>query len=539
MQHGQNTSRPSQAKGTGDMRPASVSGTKKRSSLPSARGRFGSNLLYNSGSEEDEESKESSSITYLPSSVSTSRPSSLQTNYTHHRSGSRSPIATSVDNGNNPFENFTVGKKSLNTLRSQSIRVSEVSGQRSKSRLPVSSTVAISGTSGSTSSSRFNPLGQVEGCVSALIPENEVERREYVPSGDPNDKDYPVIDDWLVDDLSAADQPPANKRKKQQSLSTSFAPSRREVRSFLEGTSSTSMLTSGGGRRKRPLQRKSGASSQEVWTSRHAVSERQSGGVEHTSKKRKTDIVDLSLSDSDERFLDSVIITDEDLFDSASESSFRSGSNLQRQSNLSSYSNTAAASSKVVSQHRSFNEQQPRSVVTTSSSHPASDKSVQRHPDHRVFGVSSTSTHRQFQAVSGPSHSTVATSNSAVSRSNNNTSYLYRELPPPLRIKVKIESKSYLIPCPTKDQKGLDTTVKWLINEASERHYTQQGVRPRLSLTTADGAILCPSDPIVHVLSPNEEIVGVVEGWEEPTLEESYQTACKNAGVGEHEKFNI
>lgn len=104
--------------------------------------------------------------------------------------------------------------------------------------------------------------------------------------------------------------------------------------------------------------------------------------------------------------------------------------------------------------------------------------------------------------------------------------------PLPLRIRVKIDSKSYLIPCPTKLVDGSDSTIQWLTQQAAERYYTQQGVRPHLSLTTSDGALLSPDDIIVHVLQSGEEVVGVVQHWHLPPLPQRYMTACSNSGHG-------
>ena len=104
--------------------------------------------------------------------------------------------------------------------------------------------------------------------------------------------------------------------------------------------------------------------------------------------------------------------------------------------------------------------------------------------------------------------------------------------PLPLRIRVKIDTKSYLVPCPAKLVDGSDSTIQWLAQQAAERYCTQQGVRPRLSLTTADGALLSTDDVIAHVLQSGEEVVGVVEHWRLPPLPQRYQTACTTAGLG-------
>lgn len=101
----------------------------------------------------------------------------------------------------------------------------------------------------------------------------------------------------------------------------------------------------------------------------------------------------------------------------------------------------------------------------------------------------------------------------------------------PLRIRVRIETKSHLIPCPRKQEDGTETTIAWLVKQATDRYYTQEGVRPELSLTTLDGALLCPTDPVVHVLGENEEVVGVVQQWHLPPLGERYEMACKSRGT--------
>ena len=493
------------------------------------------------------------------------RPRSSTTN--HHRSGNTTKrrLNPPTDGGANPFENFTVSKKSSSAAGTsgpgphQSIRSSEIPGQRSKNRLPLSATVAIAG-----HSSHFNPLGQVEGdSTPALIPENEEEEGGYDGrslSMD-NDGDLPLIDDWLVDDMSSSrnkDQLPAKRRKHHQ---LSSGASRKEVRSFLEGSTCNPLsatASQGGCGRKRPLQQKnqtaaaglslkkrSSSSSVSVsGASRQCMNDEQNS----TNKKRKTITVEDSSSDSDERFLDSVIIGEDDVMDSDSTST-NTGSHLHTgapfySTNIAASSSRGVGSPTVSTFHSRFsgssiptlrnsNEQQ-------SSLFPHQSASSRHHPHIATYARSSntridstTTLNRQFQTDLPPEYAT-ATANSA---SNISTTYnmSYSDMPPLFRIRVKIESKSYLIPCPRKDSSGRDTTVQWLISEASERHYTQQGLgaRPRLSLTTSDGAILCPTDLVSHVLSPDEEVVGVVEGWVEETLEESYLAVCKKERVGE------
>lgn len=102
---------------------------------------------------------------------------------------------------------------------------------------------------------------------------------------------------------------------------------------------------------------------------------------------------------------------------------------------------------------------------------------------------------------------------------------------PPLRVKVQIESHSYRIPCPARIG-NKDTPISWLVAQASDRYFSQRGKRPMLELTTMDGASLFDTDPISHVLSQGEEVMGVVKDWVCPPLAERYHIACKVAGVG-------
>lgn len=109
--------------------------------------------------------------------------------------------------------------------------------------------------------------------------------------------------------------------------------------------------------------------------------------------------------------------------------------------------------------------------------------------------------------------------------------------PPPapptshMRVRVTIEHKTFLIPCPVRSSPAL--SFAWLAAEASSRYSSQMGRRPRLALATQDGAQLCLEDVITDVLGHNEEVVGVVEGWDLPPVSEQYKACCAKAGQGE------
>lgn len=48
-------------------------------------------------------------------------------------------------------------------------------------------------------------------------------------------------------------------------------------------------------------------------------------------------------------------------------------------------------------------------------------------------------------------------------------------------------------------------TVSWLCAQAAQRYYQACGLLPQLSLQK-EGALLCPSDPLLAVLQTNEEV---------------------------------
>lgn len=105
----------------------------------------------------------------------------------------------------------------------------------------------------------------------------------------------------------------------------------------------------------------------------------------------------------------------------------------------------------------------------------------------------------------------------------------------PLRIRVRVENLTYLIPCPSKlEDSNKDTPISWLATQASERYSSQRGKRPVLELTTLDGALLYPADAIGHVLKQDEEVIGVVKTWVCPPLAERYHLACRAAGLGRY-----
>lgn len=100
-----------------------------------------------------------------------------------------------------------------------------------------------------------------------------------------------------------------------------------------------------------------------------------------------------------------------------------------------------------------------------------------------------------------------------------------------MRVRVTIEHTTFLVPCPVTSSPSL--SFAWLADEASNRYSAQTGRRPHLSLTTRDGAQLCLEDLLTDVLGHNEEVVGVVMGWDLPPLSEQYRAYCKKIGQSE------
>lgn len=95
----------------------------------------------------------------------------------------------------------------------------------------------------------------------------------------------------------------------------------------------------------------------------------------------------------------------------------------------------------------------------------------------------------------------------------------------PLRLKVRVQDRLLLVPVAGG---GQNRTVAWLAEEVTRRYYQLSGLRPHLVLTTQDGAVLDPSDPITLVLPANQpELEGQVKGWDLPPLPDRYTAACQ------------
>ena len=308
---------------------------------------------------------------------------------------------------NNPFQSFVVDTSLGSSSGTSSNRLLH-------SRLPAEHT-GINNSSSSNKSRHvkgfFNPVGQVE--MPALIPEHS--------EADKNERECPVVDNWLVDDVGQLH----SKRKAKDPFATTSLLSDRD----------TEMTNKGKRPRLGAVKRK------------EKMGGRGRNVPEDDSLGTRTKCIDDT----------TILVSDSD--------------------------NEAEECSSYNVQH---------TTVPTFSHHT----SLQPPP----------------YPLPTSSLSTTAPSTTAV---------------PMLRIRVKIENRSYLIPCHS------HSSIGWLGEQAAERCYTQQGVRPKLMLTTPDGAHLSAEDLVSQVLQSGEEVVGVVEHWHHPPLLERYQTACRNARLGE------
>uniref|UniRef100_G3P3J2 Tonsoku-like protein n=1 Tax=Gasterosteus aculeatus aculeatus TaxID=481459 RepID=G3P3J2_GASAC len=110
---------------------------------------------------------------------------------------------------------------------------------------------------------------------------------------------------------------------------------------------------------------------------------------------------------------------------------------------------------------------------------------------------------------------------------------MQRSLPPPIRMRVRVQEDVFLIPVPQREADSC--TVSWLCEQAAQRYYQKCGLLPRLSLQK-EGALLSPQDPLLAVLHTNEEVLAEVSSWDLPPLPERYKKACDSLAVGENKR---
>ncbi|KAM3595020.1 uncharacterized protein V6R79_017174 [Siganus canaliculatus] len=106
-------------------------------------------------------------------------------------------------------------------------------------------------------------------------------------------------------------------------------------------------------------------------------------------------------------------------------------------------------------------------------------------------------------------------------------------LPPPIRMRVRVQEDVFLIPVPQSEADSC--TVSWLCEQAAQRYYQKCGLLPRLSLQK-EGALLSPQDLLLAVLHTNEEVLAEVCSWDLPPLPERYKKACQSLAVDENKR---
>ncbi|XP_066915098.1 tonsoku-like protein [Clytia hemisphaerica] len=202
------------------------------------------------------------------------------------------------------------------------------------------------------------------------------------------------------------------------------------------------------------------------------------------------------------------------------ESSRKKGNGKQRQSRIDFTVNAPQGTSNSNTNHRPRNSTntQNRRNLTTANKGPKSNHR-QRHIDnyHPIEIQDENDANVDNRLNTNHIQSTAAASTQPITRPSG----------PIFRVKVRISNHCLLVPCQQADEK----TIKWLIDQASERYYSLTGVATTISLQTQDGAHLNPSDVITNVIDNNEEICGLVLGLKFPPLVEQYTTKCKEKGI--------
>ncbi|XP_068194803.1 tonsoku-like protein [Antennarius striatus] len=118
-------------------------------------------------------------------------------------------------------------------------------------------------------------------------------------------------------------------------------------------------------------------------------------------------------------------------------------------------------------------------------------------------------------------------------RIHTQSSSLPASLPPPIRMRVRVQEDIFLIPVPQSEADSC--TVLWLCEQAAQRYYQKCGLLPRLSLQK-EGALLSPQDLLLAVLHTNEEVLAEVCSWDLPPLPERYKKACDSLAVDENKR---
>ena len=74
--------------------------------------------------------------------------------------------------------------------------------------------------------------------------------------------------------------------------------------------------------------------------------------------------------------------------------------------------------------------------------------------------------------------------------------------------------------------------MAWLCKEAADRYNQMYKLRPVLTLSTHDGAILAPEELVSSALTDGEEVFGTVTSWNTAPLPTRYTEACRQLKCG-------
>lgn len=100
---------------------------------------------------------------------------------------------------------------------------------------------------------------------------------------------------------------------------------------------------------------------------------------------------------------------------------------------------------------------------------------------------------------------------------------------------VKVRIKDRVIVIPIQD---FEETFQWLSDAVVERYNAQTGMRPNVSLQRLDGAMFSVTDSIGTMLENGSEIVGIIQSWNQPPIQDRYNQNCANNNLKPLQEIN-
>jgi len=96
-----------------------------------------------------------------------------------------------------------------------------------------------------------------------------------------------------------------------------------------------------------------------------------------------------------------------------------------------------------------------------------------------------------------------------------------------LRVTVKIEGHTFLVPCDS------NSTIGWLCSVVAQRYASLEGCCPQLTLSNQNGALLAEEDLANSVINNGECLSAHVISWTTPPLVDIYRHTSGNAANGQ------